>query len=49
MLTMLKNRKGQAMVEYGLIISLVAIVAMAGLLLLGPAIDGILTQIANAL
>jgi len=39
------EESGQGMVEYGLIIALVAIVAMAGLLTLGPKIkevfDGI--------
>lgn len=34
----LKDRKGQGMVEYALIIGLVAIVVIAVLILLGPAI-----------
>ena len=34
----LQNKKGQGMVEYGLILALVAIVAMAGLLTMGPKI-----------
>jgi len=35
-LLMKNNRKGQGMVEYGLIIGLIAIVVIAGLALLGP-------------
>jgi len=33
-----QREKGQGMVEYGLIIALVAIVAIAGLIILGPAV-----------
>ncbi len=32
----LQNKKGQGMVEYGLILALVAVVGMAGLIALGP-------------
>jgi pilus assembly protein Flp/PilA len=39
MLAILKNEKGQGMVEYALIIGLVAIVVIAVLILLGPAIS----------
>jgi Flp pilus assembly pilin Flp len=35
MLMMLKNRKGQAMVEYGLLVSLISIAAIAALLAMG--------------
>ena len=34
--SVLQNKKGQGMVEYGLILALVAVVGMAGLILLGP-------------
>ena len=34
----LQNKKGQGMVEYGLILALVAVVAMAGLITMGPKI-----------
>ena len=34
--SLLQDKKGQGMVEYGLILALVAVVGMAGLILLGP-------------
>lgn len=37
----LTDESGQGMVEYGLIIALVAVAAIAALKLLGPAITGI--------
>jgi pilus assembly protein Flp/PilA len=45
----LKDKKGQGMVEYALIIGLVAIVVIAVLVLLGPAIAAKFQQIVNAL
>ena len=48
---MLKNlwqdENGQGMVEYGLIIALVAVVAIAGLTLLGPRLKTMFTNISN--
>lgn len=49
LLTTLNNVKGQGMVEYALIIGLVAVVVIAVLVLLGPAISAKFTQIINAL
>ncbi len=44
----LKNEEsGQGMVEYGLIIALVAIVAIAGLTLLGPKLRDMFTNVSN--
>lgn len=43
------NKKGQGMVEYALIIGLVAIVVIAVLVLLGPQINVLFTKIINAL
>ncbi len=45
----LRNEKGQGMVEYALIIALVAIVAIAALILLGPQIADIFTNITDRL
>jgi pilus assembly protein Flp/PilA len=53
MLTMitsvLQNKKGQGMVEYGLILALVAVVGMAGLVLLGPQVVAQFNTVAGAL
>jgi pilus assembly protein Flp/PilA len=40
--------RGQGLVEYGLIIALVAVLAIAGLLLFGPAIDSMLSNISGS-
>ncbi|MCM8710242.1 Flp family type IVb pilin [Clostridium sp. SYSU_GA19001] len=45
----LRNKKGQGMVEYALIIGLVAIVVIAVLVLLGPAISAKFQEIIDAL
>ena len=45
----LQNKKGQGMVEYGLILALVAVVGMAGLVLLGPQVLAQFNTIAAAL
>lgn len=47
--SVLQNKKGQGMVEYGLILALVAVVGMAGLVLLGPQIAAQFTAISAAL
>jgi pilus assembly protein Flp/PilA len=43
------KEKGQGLVEYALILVLVAIVVIAILLILGPAIGNIFSNIVNAL
>ena len=48
-LSKLKEEKGQGMVEYALIIGLVAIVVIAVLVLLGPAIAAKFQSIVDAL
>ena len=47
--TYLKSEKGQGMVEYGLIIALVAIVVIAAIVLLGGNLNGIFQKTAGAL
>lgn len=45
MLNILKDENGQGMVEYGLIIGLVAVVAIVGLALLGPKLSTLFSSI----
>ena len=45
----LQTRKGQGMVEYGLILALVAIIAMAGLSGIGTAALNTFTTVSGAL
>lgn len=45
----LKEKKGQGMVEYALLIGLIAIVVIAVLVFLGPAIAAKFQEIINAL
>ncbi len=46
---MFRNEKGQGMVEYGLIIGLVAIIAISALTFLGPKVAGVFNAISSAL
>jgi pilus assembly protein Flp/PilA len=43
------SEEGQALVEYALIISLIAVIAIGALTVTGVNVNGILTSIANAL
>ncbi len=43
------DEEGQTLVEYGLLLALIAIVVIAVLLLLGPAISGIFQKVNNQL
>jgi len=43
------SSRGQGLVEYALIIALVAVVVIAALVLLGPAISSIFVHISSAL
>jgi pilus assembly protein Flp/PilA len=45
----LQNRKGQGMVEYGLILALVSIFAIAALNLMAPEIANTFGKVTNAL
>lgn len=44
-----KEEKGATMVEYGLMVSLIAVVVIAALLILGPAIANLFTGVAASL
>ena len=44
-----RNEEGQTLVEYGLLLALIAIVVIAVLLLLGPAISGIFQSVNDQL
>lgn len=46
--SLLKRQEGQGMVEYGLIIALVAIAVIATLVLLGGKLNTLFTSVANA-
>ena len=46
---MISNRKGQGMVEYGLLLSLISVAAIAVLLLLGPAVTATFQAALDAL
>ena len=46
---MFRNEKGQGMVEYGLIIGLIAIVVVATLVILGPQISKVFTKISGVM
>lgn len=43
----LRDEEGQAMVEYGLIIALIAIVVIAALLILGPRVANLFNEAAD--
>jgi pilus assembly protein Flp/PilA len=45
----LNSEEGQALVEYALILSLIAVVAIAALTLTGVRVDSIISKIANNL
>jgi len=49
MLNRVKSRKGQTLVEYGLILALVAIVVIAVLTVLGDQLKNIFSQVTGAL
>jgi len=46
---MMKDDKGQALAEYGLILALIAVVCVAALTLLGTSVSGTLGSITAAL
>jgi len=49
MFKFLKDEDGQGMVEYGLIIGLIAVVVIAALIVLGPQIADLFTEVSDRL
>jgi len=47
--TLMSNKDGQGMVEYGLIIALISIAAIAAILLLGPKLVTLFTNVNTSL
>jgi pilus assembly protein Flp/PilA len=45
----IKEEEGQGMVEYGLIVALVAIVVIAALTIMGPKIKNVFNKVTNSL
>ncbi len=45
--SLVSNKKGQGMVEYGLIISLIAVAVIAALVILGPKIANLFNNVSN--
>lgn len=43
------NEEGQGMVEYGLLLALIAVVVIAALVTLGPKVAGIFTEVEGKL
>ncbi|TYQ12966.1 UNVERIFIED_CONTAM: pilus assembly protein Flp/PilA [Acetivibrio alkalicellulosi] len=43
------SKKGQGMVEYGLIISLIAVACIAALIILGPSIADLFTEVSETI
>ncbi len=46
---LLKDEEGQGMVEYGLLIGLIAIVVVVALVILGPKIAGLFNKVSDQL
>jgi pilus assembly protein Flp/PilA len=44
-----EDEEGQTLVEYGLLLALIAIVVIAALVILGPIVSGIFTEVGNSL
>jgi len=43
------DEEGQTLVEYGLLLALIAIVVIAALVVLGPIVSGIFTEVGESL
>ena len=45
----LRREEGQTMTEYGILLALIAVVVIAALILLGPAIKNVFDSVTNSL
>jgi pilus assembly protein Flp/PilA len=45
----LRREEGQTMTEYGVLLALIAVIVIASLLVLGPAIAGVFTKVSAKL
>ena len=45
---MTSRKEAQGLVEYGLIIALVAVIAVAGLIIFGPAVSALLSTVGGS-
>jgi pilus assembly protein Flp/PilA len=45
----MRDSRGQTLVEYGLLIALIAVVVIAALLFLGPVVSGLFRDIGNTI
>ena len=45
----LRREEGQTMTEYGILLALIAVVVIAALILLGPAIKSVFDSVTNSL
>ena len=48
-LTDLRREEGQTMTEYGVLLALIAVIVIASLLVLGPKIAGVFTNVSGKL
>jgi len=47
--SMIRDEEGATMVEYGLLVALIALVAIVGVKALGTALNGLFTNVGNSL
>ena len=47
--SMIRDEEGATMVEYGLLVALIALVAIAGVKLIGTGLSGLFTNVAGSL
>jgi pilus assembly protein Flp/PilA len=48
LIVMIRDEEGATMVEYGLLVALIALVAIVGVTLLGSSLNGLFTNVAGS-